>query len=237
MSTFQITCPHCNNALNIVEEANGREITCLHCGNRLIPDLGTGIEPQDQTQPLIPTDTKNAVKTKGVPTMAKFIFTCPHCNGEMEVPPEYDGKIGTCPYCNKDIALKKTKGVAECDKSLTKHRSGGAEKKQSQNTAKIRESKVEHNRSNKSNKFKEPLIAQVMFALAMICYVFVGIVLFAFLGDIFFERGSIVPSIIFGSCLFQAVIYHGLSEYFSRSLRYQWETSENTKQLVEMLRK
>lgn len=175
------------------------------------------------------------------------VIVCPCCNENMKYIPQYEGKVCACPHCNQRIIMTKTGAFAIHEQSRNKCSNGTARENLQEISGKAGFKEPRHTVSRHTRNqtksidekagFKEPLIATTMHCLAVLSYICIGFSFF----PVLLTKGEPEAWIIFITvgigCIFQALIYQALSEYFSRSLRYQWETSENTKRLVEMLRK
>lgn len=191
MITFEITCPHCNNKLNIAEEFIGEEVTCRYCLKKLKPTRSSDVNASARSikEPQSMQNKENKMET--------FEVTCPHCEMVSVCPLELEGTAQYCSRCKQQFVVNR--------------------------------------------QFKQPVLCTILTVLSVLSYIAAACSLFPLLFAMASGRGNsgvVFTSLIIGVFgLFQALLYQGLGGYLSHLLKYQWETANNTKDIVRQLKK
>ena len=143
MAEFTTKCPHCKAELVAEEEWNGMEVTCPTCKRNFTVEKDIPLKPTPSPASASPaSDSASPAEESG--TEDSFIFICPQCDTQVELPIAMKGKKyeckacfeesvaqpateKKCPHCGKSIKIKATT-CKYCKRKVTKDFSGIMEK-------------------------------------------------------------------------------------------------------------
>ena len=110
MSEFEFNCPNCDRNLDAGKDLSGINVQCPTCSHSFtVPN-----KPPVHPLPASPSPSFHSTSTieqKSPPEQqntrneSKFKFNCPHCNQNLEAPPEMTGSNAECPGCSKILTI------------------------------------------------------------------------------------------------------------------------------------
>src|SRR5262245_13532256 len=96
-----IVCPSCSKKLTFPEGTQGRTGTCPNCGQQVsAASNDPWWKEREEVIPLPTPAPKSPLPAAGIQTVS-----CPHCHGQMCVPPSLGGQMVACPHCTNRVQL------------------------------------------------------------------------------------------------------------------------------------